>query len=424
MEQRLFREEVLQARQSGGPGGIVLAQSVPLWLVTALAAACALAVVLFLALADYTRRTRVTGQLVPSLGLSTVVAPVGGILSDVRVAEGEGVAAGDVLAVLAAPRATLAGGDTSRAVQATLARRQRGIALGHASQRALLVAQQDGLRGQKTLLDAESAQLAEGLATRRAQHRLANETLARFRQLRARQFVTELQVQQQASAALEQAAALQSLEREALALRRQVARIDQELAEIPMRLAQLEATGARDDAALSQEALEAEARAQSVLHAPIDGVVTARLGQSGQSVQAGQPVLSLMPAGGALEAHLLVPSRAVGFIAPGDEVLLRYQAFPYQKFGHHAGRVLRVSRSALGAAELVALGGSGQAAEPVYRVVVALPRPTVRAYGRDEALKPGMLLDADILGERRALWEWAIAPLFALDGRLGRGSAP
>ena len=38
--------------------------------------------------------------------------------------------------------------------------------------------------------------------------------------------------------------------------------------------------------------------------------------------------------------------------------------------------------------------------------------------------KPGMLLDADILGERRALWEWAIAPLFALDGRLGRGAAP
>lgn len=423
MDQRLFREEVLQARQSRGRGGIVLAQSVPLWLMTALAAACALAVVLFLALADYTRRTRVSGQLVPSRGLATVLAPVDGVLSDVRVAEGEHVAAGDVLAVVAAPRATLAGGDTARAVQAAMARRQRGIALGNASQRALLVAQRDGLLGQKALLDAESATLAAALATRRAQLELGTQALARFRQLRDRQFVTELQVQQQASAALEQAAAVQSLEREALALRRQIARLDQELAETPARLAQLEAAGARDDAALSQEALEAKSRAQSVLHAPIDGVVTARLGQPGQSVQAGQPVLGLMPAGGALEAHLLVPSRAVGFIAPGDAVLLRYQAFPYQKFGHQAGHVLRVSRSALGAAELVALGG-GQPAEPVYRVVVALQRPTVRAFGRDEALKPGMLLDADILGEQRALWEWALAPLFALDGRLGRGATP
>lgn len=423
MHQRLFREEVLQARQAGGMGGLVLAQSLPLWLVTALAAACAVAIVLFLALADYTRRTRVTGQLVPSRGLATVLAPVDGILSDVRVSEGGRVAAGDVLAVVAAPRATLAGGDTARAVQAAMVRRQRGIALGNASQRALLVAQRDGLLGQKVLLEAESAPLAAALSTRRAQLELATEALARFRQLRARQFVTESQVQQQASAVLEQAAAVQSLERERLALHRQAARLDQELAEIPARLAQLEAAGARDAAALSQEALEAGARAQSVLHAPVGGVVGALLGQPGQSVQAGQPVLSLMPAGSTLQAHLLVPSRAVGFIAPGDNVLLRYQAFPYQKFGHHPGRVLRVSRSALGAAELAALGG-GQPAEPVYRVVVALQRPTVRAFGRDEALKPGMLLDADIIGERRALWEWVIAPLSALDGSLGRGTAP
>lgn len=419
MQPRLFREEVLQARQPRGLGGIVLAQSLPLWLLTALATACALAVALFLALADYTRRTRVGGQLVPSLGLATVLAPMDGTLSEVRVAEGDGVGAGDLLAVVVAPRATLAGGDTAQATQAAIARRREGLARSHASQRALLVAERDGLEAQQAMLAAESAQLATALATRRAQHRLAGEALARLRSLRARQFVTELQVEQQALATLEQAAAVQSLEREALGLRRQIAGVEQALAEIPSRLALLEAAGQRDAAALSQEALEAGARAQSALHAPIHGVVGALLGQPGQSVQAGQPVLSLMPAGGTLEAHLLVPSRAVGFIAPGDEVLLRFQAYPYQKFGHQAGRVVRVSRSALGQAELAALGGAGQAAEPVYRVVVALQRPTVRAFGRDEPLKPGMRLDADILGERRALWEWAITPLHALGGRSG-----
>lgn len=51
-------------------------------------------------------------------------------------------------------------------------------------------------------------------------------------------------------------------------------------------------------------------------------------------------------------------------------------------------------------------------------MVVALDRQTVRALGQDEALKPGMLLEADILGERRALWEWALEPLYALHGRM------
>lgn len=417
MDQPLFRDEVVQARQPRRLGGIVLGQPLPLWLLTAGAVACALVVVVFLVLGDYTRRTRVGGQLVPSLGMATVTAPVSGILSEVRVAEGQPVAVGDVLAVIAAPRATLAQGDTSQALQSAIAARQVGIAQGTESQQALLASQREGLAAQREMLAAESAQLVRELATRRAQQRLAEEAVGRFRQLRARQYVTALQLQQQEAAALEQVAAVQALERQALALGRQRVQVEQALAEIPSKQATLDAAGERDRAASSQDLLEAASRAQAVIHAPVDGVASALLGQTGQAVQAGQPVLSVMPASGTLEAHLLVPSRAVGFIAPGDAVLLRYQSFPYQKFGHHGGRVVRISRSALGGAELAALGRGSQATEPLYRIVVALDRPTVRAFGVEEALKPGMLLDADILGERRALWEWAIEPLYSVTGR-------
>jgi membrane fusion protein len=96
-----------------------------------------------------------------------------------------------------------------------------------------------------------------------------------------------------------------------------------------------------------------------------------------------------------LQAQLLVPSRPVGFIEPGDRVLLRYQAFPYQKFGHHGGKVIRVSRSAINPETTGA-----QTTEPYYRVLVALDRQDITAYGRPEPLRPGMVLDADILGER------------------------
>src|SRR5690606_20462023 len=101
-------------------------------------------------------------------------------------------------------------------------------------------------------------------------------------------------------------------------------------------------------------------------------------------------------------------------IAPGDGVLLRYQAFPYQKFGHHQGKVARISRSALNLVELGAPVGNAQAGEPYYRVIVTLTRQTVMALGDDEQLKPGMLLDADILGECRKLIEWVFEPLYSL----------
>ena len=78
----------------------------------------------------------------------------------------------------------------------------------------------------------------------------------------------------------------------------------------------------------------------------------------------------------------------------------------------------RVSRSALTAGEIAALVGSNQGGEPLYRVTVTLDRQAVTAYGQPEHLKPGMLLDADILGEERRLIEWIFEPLYSLKGRM------
>ena len=164
-----------------------------------------------------------------------------------------------------------------------------------------------------------------------------------------------------------------------------------------------------------------QANSALLVKAPVSGVVATQIVKPGQAVQAGQPLLSLLPGDGKLEAELLVPSRAIGFIAPGDTVLLRYQAFPYQKFGHQQGRVARISRSALSGGELGTLIGNAQQGEPYYRITVALAQQAITAYGKPEPLKPGMLLDADVMGEKRRLIEWIFEPLYSLAGRLGNG---
>ena len=175
-----------------------------------------------------------------------------------------------------------------------------------------------------------------------------------------------------------------------------------------------QAATARELSLLDREQVQNDANGELLVEAPVAGLVASRMIEPGQAVQAGQPLLALLPAGSHLQARLFVPSRAIGFIAPGDHVLLRYQAFPYQKFGHHQGVVRRVSRSAL------AQGGSGggQGGEPYYRVLVDIERQSITAYGTQEPLRPGMLLEADILGEHRKLYEWVLEPLYSVTGKL------
>jgi membrane fusion protein len=411
----LFRREVLEARRTSGLGAISLVQPVRLWVLTATAVAIALAVALFLIFGTYTRRSRVIGQLVPSKGLATVLAPLTGVVSRLEIAEGEKVQFGQTLVVVSVPRATIASGDTLTALEERLERREASLKSERAAQQQLLTIQTHGTGAQLAVARRELTQVDAEIETRQEQVRLAVETLSRMRRLLADKYVSELQVTQQKSAVLEQRGELQILQRQATALRRLITQLQQVLYEVPGQQLVTNAGFQRDLALLEQERLETQARSALAVSAPVSGVVATQLVKPGQAVQAGQPLMSLLPRDGKLEAELLVPSRAIGFIEPGDRVLLRYQAFPYQKFGHHQGRVARISRSALSPTEASPLVSS-RAGEPFYRVTVSLPHQSVTAYGKAEPLKPGMLLDADVLGEHRTLIEWVLEPIYSIQG--------
>ncbi len=164
-----------------------------------------------------------------------------------------------------------------------------------------------------------------------------------------------------------------------------------------------------------------------VIRAPQDGVFSAVFAQPGQTVSATSVLASLVPAQARLQAELDAPASVISFLRPGQPVLLRYEAFPFQRFGHFPGRVLQVSRAPLPAGEEAwrplstpavgtgagAGGWSGvqTSGAPLYRVTVALEQQAVPANGQALPLAAGMRLDADVLLDRRRLIEWLFEPV-------------
>ncbi len=106
----------------------------------------------------------------------------------------------------------------------------------------------------------------------------------------------------------------------------------------------------------------------------------------------------------------------MGFIKPGQVVRLRFEAYPYQKYGHRAGRVLQVSRVPLSAPELALHAGLASASEPMFRITVTLD--PAGAAQESLSLSAGMRLTADVQLERRRLIEWLFAPILGLEDRL------
>jgi len=409
----------MAAGRNDALGGIALTRPLSTRLLAAAAVIAAALVMAFLVLAPYTRRASVVGQLVPTRGLATVVAPMRGVVAALDLEEGAEVYAGQALARVQLPITMADGGDAIAALQARLQQRLAGLEAAQAARIQVSRSHEVGLRLQRDAARRELAQTLAEVEARRQQLALAQQALTRLQQLHEQRFVSSTQLEQQQNAVLEYTSQMQEMRRMAAGSSRAIAQLEQALAELPGQRLTADADFRQALAQLAQEQLETGARGGQAVKSPVDGRIASQLVKAGQAVEAGQPLLSVLPDDEALEAELWVPSRSIGFVAPGDEVMLRYQAYPYQKFGHQRGTVRRVSRNALASRELQSANGMGSAAEPHYRVIVALRQQSVMAYGNPEPLRPGMLLEADILGEQRRLIEWIFEPLYSVQGRIG-----
>ncbi|MBT2980035.1 HlyD family efflux transporter periplasmic adaptor subunit, partial [Vibrio anguillarum] len=77
---------------------------------------------------------------------------------------------------------------------------------------------------------------------------------------------------------------------------------------------------------------------------PESGVITAIQPIEGSKVDVNTPLLSILPIDSPLEIELLLPTRSAGFIEIGNKVNVRFDAFPYQKFGFITGVISNIDK--------------------------------------------------------------------------------
>lgn len=419
----LFRPEAQQAQQPPWLGPVLLVRPLSLAWMTAALLLALLAVTLFLGTAGFTRKATAVGVLVPDRGLIRVVPAAAGTVLEAPVVEGQTVAAGEVLFVLALEPALLAPAAQGQ-VQRSLDARGRSLQATAEQQRRVQAVQQTALQRRLQALQLEAAQLQAEQALQQQRLDLAEQSLARQTSLQAQHFISEAELQQRQQEVLALRAARQTLARQAATLQRERAELEGELAALPALTAAAVGALEREAAVLSREAAELDAERRLVVRAPQAGTVGAVLAAPGASVTPAAALATLLPEGSALQAHLFLPSSAIAFVQPGQPVRLRYEAYPYARFGHGQGEVLQVSRTPLAPSELAGLALPAfpttalEAGEPLFRVTVALQATADDGADRRIVLVPGLRLQADVMLERRPLLAWMFEPLLGLQERL------
>jgi HlyD family secretion protein len=129
----------------------------------------------------------------------------------------------------------------------------------------------------------------------------------------------------------------------------------------------------------------------------------------GTVVREAEQMFKLVPVDHALEVELQISPQDVGFIATGQAVKVKLDAFPFQRHGSLQGELSSLSQDAIVRA---ATGDRSPAAETYYRARVRLSSTTLIKVPQDTRLLPGLTANAQVVvGKRSVLW-YFMMPIF------------
>lgn len=153
----------------------------------------------------------------------------------------------------------------------------------------------------------------------------------------------------------------------------------------------------------------------SKLVAPADAVVL-KVGKASigsvidPSSNTAEPLFTLTPLGGPLEAEVHVNARDIGFIRPGDTVRVKLDAYRFTSHGTAKGVIKSISDGSFTTSD------DGQVVEPYYKVHVTITDDRLRNVPANFRLIPGLTIIGEVLVGRRTIMS------YLLEGALRTGS--
>lgn len=412
----LFRSEVAEAQRTRVEGEVVLTRPLRSHILVLLLVAAVALMTAWVALGEYARTETVRGILVTRQPSAKVVAVRPGQISSLAVREGDRVIAGQRLAIVQVEQPNEAGGssvgDGLNAIDA-----QRGLARDQlrlageraASERTRLAAILSGIAQQR-------ADLAGQREIQRELVGSAQDMLQRLERVVEKGFVSRVEVERRRQAWLGSRQQLAQLQQQINALDAEERRVGAELGRVEAESGSERATALTSAETLLQQRARLQGERAYVILAPITGRVAALQTAVGRTAEPNIPLMEILPDESSLLAVVYAPTRAIGFVRPGQEVRLLYDAFPYQRFGSFGGRIARISRVVIDPRQLAA---PLRVEEPVYQIEVLPNSQAIAAFGDRVPLQPGMTLTANIILERRSFRDWLLAPLNAVIRRNG-----
>lgn len=373
-------------------------------------------IIIFLFSAHYTNREKSQGRIMPDKGIINVNANEEGFINDIYISNDDYIEKGVPLFSISKEKNGVQHGNTNNFINTQLNKQKELLIKTIDIKKNFLISQQKIKMDYINELKKDQVEIKKQIEITKKQSLKMKAILSNMIPLKEKGYISNLEIQQQENLFLENEKQIKSLKRQLID---NVIKLNEQKDTINRITNEYET----EENKINQDIFEIDkniainkTNGKNIYFSKENGTISSVLFEKGQSIKAGDTIISLIPEKSKFIVQLFVPSNSIGFIKPGNDVTLRYQAYPYQKFGVQHGKVKEISKNIISAKQITDITGN-PSNNPYYKIIVEPNNQYIYANGEKKNLISGMVVDADIMLEKRNIFEWIFEPLLGLKNK-------
>nr|WP_273543343.1 HlyD family secretion protein [Serratia fonticola] len=412
----VFRKDAVENRKMKWRGRAILLPGIPLWLSMLGCVFFITAFMTFIILGSYTRRVNVSGEIATWPRAVNIYSGSQGFVVKQFTHEGQIIKKGDPIYQL----------DVSKSTRSGVVSENKRRNIENQLLRVDNITSQLKISKKTTLSTLEKQHLQYSNAFRRSSDiirraeegiRIMKDNMDNYRKYQAKGLINNDQLTNQVALYYQQQNNLLNLigqnEQNALQITSLESQFQTQAAEFDNRIYQMELQRYE----LQKELLDTDMGGEIIIRALSDGIIDSLSVTVGQMVNVGDSLLQITPKN--IERYYLiiwVPNDAVPYIAVGDKVNIRYEAFPAEKFGQFSATVTTITRTPASTQEMLTYQGSPKntldASIPWYKVIVKPEKQVISYNGKPLYLENGMKAQSTLFLEKRKIYQWMLSPFY------------
>ncbi|MGJ8526065.1 Colicin V secretion protein CvaA [Halomonadaceae bacterium LMG 33818] len=412
----MFRQAAIENRKRRWQGRAIMLPGLSPWLIGISCSLFMLILVIFIVFGSYTRRADVSGEVTTWPRATNIVSGVQGVIDKQYVQQGQNVQAGDPVFSIDVSKSTTAGNvsvSERRDIEDQISRINDIITHLKNSKAATLAS----LTAQKEQYQAALKKSTQIVKNAEQGIAIMRNNMNDYRAYLKRGLITKYELINQEATYYDQQNQLQTLTAQNQQNQLQITSLESEIqtqsADFDNRIYQMEIQ--RFD--LNRNLTNTDLNGEVVIRALSDGKIDSLNVSPGQMVNSGDSLFQILPQH--VDHYYLVlwvPNEQIPYIHTGDRVNLRYEAFPYQRFGQFGSTVSYISRAPASTQEMASYPGAPTpqqaASTPYYRVLIRPDHDSVFYNGQAMPLENGMKASATLFLEKRRIYQWMLSPFY------------